>query len=219
MRTFLITFGEPLVWVLAAVEALLGVLCLRSGKRILNRLSAAVCFGLTIDAAIMGLGVLLGEGALLQSVSQIRYILHGILVPLLIPIAFYAYGMKSVMAQRILWAVTGVIMACGIAMGVMTRTEPAALAGVLRYASSAETPAFARMMDRLLSFGGVIPLMVVGLAHLFRHRKGWLLLSGVSMFAFAALAPATHNMDLNFLLTMVGEALMVLFFWLEDRKA
>lgn len=214
MRNFLIANGEALVWVLAIIEAVLGVVCLRR-KGLLARLCAAMCFGLAVDAVIMAAGVLLGEGPLLQGVSQLRYILHGVLVPLMIPIAFYAYGMQRKGAKLALWGVTGIIMLGGIVMGFISRTQPEFFAGVLRYAQSSETPAFARTMDRMLSIGGVIPLIVVGIAHLIRHKRVWLLLSGVVMFAAAAFAPATHNMDLNFLISMVGEALMVLFLALE----
>lgn len=173
-----------------------------------------MCVGLTADALIMALGTVFGEGSFLQGLSQIRYILHGILVPLLIPIAFYTYGITRTNAKRILWIVTGIIMVAGTIMGIMIQTKPELMAGVLRYTTAESTPAFAKTMDRILSFGGVIPLMIVGLAHLIRHKKPWLFLAGLSMFAFAALAPATHNMDLNFLLTMIGEALMVLFFYI-----
>ena len=219
MRDFLLANGELLVWVCAAVELLCVWLSLRGRRCMLGSLCAAISAGLVIDAAIIGLGVVLGEGTLLAGMSQVRYILHGILVPLMVPIAFYAYGMRRRLAIRILWVVTLLLMAGGVAMGVMSRIEPARLAGVLRYAQSAETPAFAKMFDRLLSIGGVIPLLVVGIAHLIRHRTPWLLLSGVFMFGAAALAPATHNMDLTFLITMFGEALMVLCFVPEVRRA
>jgi hypothetical protein len=37
------------------------------------------------------------------------------------------------------------------------------------------------------------------------------------MFAFSALGPATGNMDLIFFISMIGEVLMVLFFYLYSR--
>lgn len=216
MRSLLLAYGEPLVCFLCLAELVLGLLMLRRSRSITALLMAAVTLGLALDGAIQALGVLFGEGSFLQGLSQVRYILHGILVPPLIPIAFYAYGIRSKTGKCILWAVTGVIIVAGIVMGCLVRTMPADVAGVLRYAEDKEaTPAFAAMMERLLSFGGVIPLMVVGLAHLLRHKRVWLLLSGAAMFVFAALAPATHNMDLTFLLTMCGEALMAFFFLLE----
>ena len=39
------------------------------------------------------------------------------------------------------------------------------------------------------------------------------------MFAFSALGPATGNIDLIFLIGMIGEALMVLFSLLHAKKA
>lgn len=38
------------------------------------------------------------------------------------------------------------------------------------------------------------------------------------MFAFSALGPATGNMDLIFYISMFGEVLMVLFFFLYAKK-
>lgn len=100
-------------------------------------------------------------------------------------------------------------------MGFMTKTEPVFFAGVLRYAQSDMTPAFAKVVNTILSFGGVIPLIVVGVAHLIKHKSPFLMLAGLSMFAFSALGPATGNMDLNFLITMIGEDIMVFFFGFE----
>lgn len=41
------------------------------------------------------------------------------------------------------------------------------------------------------------------------------MLSGLVMFVFSAIAPATGNMDLNFLTTMIREDFMVFFFGME----
>lgn len=215
MRTLLLNYGLYIVWFLAITEFMLMIAAIKGAKDTLNKLCAAVCFGLAVDAAIMAAGILIGEGIFLKSISQIRYLLHGILIPLLIPIAFYVYGVRSLVVKRLLWSVTGLIIIAGIAMGIMTKTEPILLAGVLRYAQSDLTPAFASTVNVILSFGGVLPLIIVGLAHLIRHRSPWLLISGAVMFAFSALAPATGNMDINFLTTMIGEDFMVFFFGLE----
>lgn len=220
MRAIIMNYGAAIVWLLAICEALLGVLALRKGKALLNLLVAGVCFGLAVDAFIQALGSAIGAGAFLQGISQVRYILHGVLVPLLLPIAVYAYGITGKTAQKVLWAVTGIIVAAGVAMGFAMVTEPVDFCGVLRYAMDAgQTPAFAQKINRILSIGGVLPLIGVGVVHLARHKRPMLLLSGVLMFAFAALAPATGNMDLNFILSMVGELLMVLCMDLELKNA
>ena len=215
MRNFLLSYAPVLMWVLTILEFTIGILCMKKRKGTLSRICAYVCFGLCIDALIQASGVLIGEGTILKSISQIRYILSGILIPLLIPIPFYAMGLKNKVAKTVLWVVTGFVILTGIYMGVMTKTEPAYIAGVLRYASSDLTPALASRINRIQSIGGVIPLILVGIAHLIKNRSPFILLSGLFMFVFSALAPITHNMDLNFIITMFGELFMISFFYLE----
>lgn len=215
MRDFIIQAAPMLVWLLAITEAVVAIICIHHSHRTLNVLVFLMSLGLAIDAVIIASGTLFGEGVFLQSVSQFRYLLHGLLVPLLILIAFYTYGIKGKMTKLALWILTGVVIVAGIAMGVLTVTEPVDFAGVLRYTRAAATPAFAKNVDVLLSFGGVIPLVLVGIFHLLKHKSPHLMLSGLFMFVFSAIAPATGNIDLNFLTTMFGEVLMVLFFAVE----
>ena len=73
----------------------LSLLILRSEKPRPVFLASAVSIGLAFDAVIIAVGMLVGEGSFLEFISQVRYILHGMLVPLLLPIAFYTYGLKS----------------------------------------------------------------------------------------------------------------------------
>lgn len=219
MRELLISIAPALVWILAIMEALTAVVCIRNSKRILSVLSAAVSIGLAIDAAIIASGSLIGEGGFLQAMSQFRFILHGLLVPLLIPIAFYTYGIQRKAAKYVLWGITGAVIICGIIMGLLTVIEPVNFAGILRYGQAPATPKFAKTVNTILSFGGVLPLIAVGIAHLVKHKSPYLMLSGLVMFAFSALAPATGNMDLNFVTTMIGEDLMVFFFGIELIRA
>lgn len=215
MRDFIINIAPVLAWFLAVTEAATAIVCIRNSHKTLNILASAVSVGLAIDAAIIAAGMLIGEGAFLKSISQIRYVLHGMLVPLLIPIAFYTYGIQRKITKQILWTITAGVIVCGIAMGILTVTEPVDFAGILRYGQAALTPVFARTVNLILSFGGVLPLIFVGVVHLAKHKSPYLMLSGLVMFVFSAIAPATGNMDLNFLTTMIGEDLMVFFFGIE----
>ena len=70
----------------------------------------------------------------------------------------------------------------------------------------------------LLAFGTIIPVILAGVAAWIKQKTPLLLLAGVLMFAFAALGPATGNLDLNFLITMFGEVFLVLFFLLYARR-
>ena len=65
----------------------------------------------------------------------------------------------------------------------------------------------------------VVPLLLADLWLIIRKKGPFLFLSGLFMFAFSALGPATGNTDLIFLIGMIGEALMVLCFLLHARKA
>lgn len=218
MRSFFLTTAPVLVWVFTAAEILLGILSFRSKKRPLNLLCGALCCGLAFDALIISLGTILEAGPFLQTISQIRFILHGLLVPLMIPIPFYGLGIQKKSVKWIVWAVTAILMLCGIVMGILTVTEPVEIAGILRYKSAEASPAFSRIMDRILSFGGVIPLILVGLIAWIKRRKPQYFLGGLLMFAFSALGPATRNSDLIFFISMIGELSMVLCFWLAIRK-
>jgi hypothetical protein len=70
----------------------------------------------------------------------------------------------------------------------------------------------------LLAFGTIIPVILAGIAVWIKQKTPLLLLAGVLMFAFAALGPATGNLDLNFLITMFGEVFLVGFFLLYARR-
>ena len=52
-----------------------------------------------------------------------------------------------------------------------------------------------------------------------KQKTPYLFLSGFLMFAFSALGPATGNFDLIFLISMLGEICMTLFFYLYGRRA
>ena len=88
-----------------------------------------------------------------------------------------------------------------------------------RYASSEATPAWADAISRVLSFGTVIPMMIVGVIVWVKKKTPHLFLSGLLMFSFSALGPATGNSDLIFFISMFGEVCMVLFLYLFCKKA
>jgi hypothetical protein len=91
------------------------------------------------------------------------------------------------------------------------------VAGIARYTSGEATPAWAGAVSGILSYGTVIPLILAGIAVWIRQKTPFLFLSGFLMFLFSALGPATGNFDLIFYISMYGEVLMVLFFYLYAR--
>ena len=193
MRDFFLTNGPTLVWAITALHLLFTILAFsRFGrtKEPLYLLIGCVAFGLFYDALVQALGGALGEGSLLAWLSRFRFVFHGALIPLLFPIC--AYGLNYLVTEK--------------------------MAGILRYKSGDGTPDWARGVSYLLAFGTIIPVILAGIAAWIRQKTPLLLLAGVLMFAFAALGPATGNMDLNFLITMIGEMFLALFFLLYARR-
>ena len=101
--------------------------------------------------------------------------------------------------------------------GACTILELREIAGVIRFASGETTPKWADMISSILSFGTVIPMMIVGVIVWIRQKTPHLFLSGFFMFLFSALGPATGNADLIFFISMFGELFMVLFLYLYAR--
>ena len=215
MRTFFLAVCPYAVWLIVFCEVLIAALLFALWRR-KKQLSAFLVFlvtlGLILDACVIGLGAFLQAGTL-QMVSPLRFIAHGLLIPLLFPVCGYALELKKP-AMRVLWLFTAVLMAAGAAEGACTVLEPREIAGVIRFASGEATPKWADMISRVLSFGTVIPMMAVGVIVWIRRKTPHLFLAGFFMFAFSALGPATGNADLIFFISMFGELLMVLFLYL-----
>lgn len=221
MRDLLLTICPYAIWCIVFCEAIIAILlflCWQRKKQPIAFLAFLVTIGLILDAAIIGLGSTLNVETL-QVISPIRFIAHGLLIPLLFPICGYALNLnKPVM--RILWIFTGLLMVAGAAEGACTVLEMREIAGVTRFASGSATPAWADMISKILSFGTVIPMMIAGVIVWIRQKTPLLFLSGFTMFLFSALGPATGNADLIFFISMFGELFMVLFLYLyANRKA
>lgn len=221
MREFLLISLKPLLWVMTAVNAIFMVLLFRlwlKDKKPLPLLMGLVAFGLFYDALILSIGTVLPAGGALRTLSLFRFVLHCGLIPLIFPICGIALGFRPG-AMRIIWTVTAVIIAVGLAAGFATQLTPMDVGGVARYASEkGATPGWSEGIQNALSYGPVLILIAAGIAVWVRQKTPHLFLSGMTMFAFAALGPATGNFDLIFYISMFGEVLMTLFMWLYARK-
>ncbi len=219
MRNILLTICPYAIWGIALLEAVIAVLLFRQWqeeRRIAALLTLLVTLGLIFDAAVIGLGAFLPAG-ILRTLSSVRFIAHGLLIPLLFPICGYALQLKAPV-MRILWIVTAACMAAGAAEGACTVMEMREIAGVIRYAAGDATPGWANLISMILSFGTVIPMIIAGVIYWIRRKSAYLFLSGFLMFAFSALGPATGNTDLIFFISMFGELFMVLFLYLHVLK-
>lgn len=167
--------------------------------------------GLFIDALFIVLGAVV-PGGLPEAVSRIRFISHGVLIPLMFPICGYGLKLKG-KAIKAVWVFTAIICILGFAEGLATHLEVREIGDIIRHASADTTPAWAEAISSILSFGTVIPLMIVGIIAWIKQKTPHLFLSGFLMFAFSALGPATGNADLIFFISMIGEVLMIAFFY------
>ena len=222
MRSFLLSSCPVLLWVIAAFQLVM-LICFFAKfgktKNPLFLLSGLVACGLFYDSLILSLGTVLPEGGLLKGLSQVRYISHGGLIPLLLPICAYALNMKKT-GKTIVWVITGVLIALGLGSGIVTSTVAENVA-IVRYAcDQAATPGWAYTVSTsVLAYGMVIPLVIAGIIVWIKQKTPALFLSGFLMFAFSALGPATGNFDLIFFISMAGEALMVLFFYIYGKSS
>ena len=219
MRDLLIENCSLVIWIIVAIEAILGVSLAAAYKK--DKRPVIICmilvdFGLLVDALLINLGGFF-DGGLPEPVSRLRFILHGMLIPLLFPICGYSLKLKR-KVMSVIWALTAVVMVLGLAEGMSITLELIQIGDVVRHNSADSSPAWAETIRSFLSFGTVIPLIIVGIAVWIKQKTPTLFLSGFLMFIFAALGPATGNLDLLFVITMIGEVLMILFFMLYVRS-
>lgn len=220
MRGFLIGNGPYVVGVILLIEVLVLIGLVRKynrSKAPMILCMALVTAGLLYDGAVILIGRIVPD-SVLKILSLGRFLFHGLCMPLLLMISVYALGWKG-SAVKASWIIAGLLMAAGAAAGLMTRLDTVDFAGFLRCTASDATPKWADSYLTVLSVAMVIPLLVSGIILIFRKKGPFLFLSGLFMFAFSALGPATGNTDLIFLIGMIGEALMVLFFLLHARRA
>ena len=218
MREFLIKICPVAIWCIVAGEALIAALLFLHAAKKRSRValwSGVLTLGLILDAAIIGLGSVLSPETL-SAISPVRFIAHGLLIPLLFPICGYALNLKKPV-MTVVWIVTALIMAAGVAQALAPKLVPETIANVTRMKAGEDTPKWAETISMALSFGTVIPMMIVGIIVWIKEKTPHLFLSGLLMFAFSALGPATGNTDLIFFISMFGEILMVLFLYLYAR--
>jgi hypothetical protein len=214
MREFIINNCAIMIWCILTLEAIFAILLglkLKKDRSLMTLCMLLIDIGLFIDALFIVLGAVV-PGGLPEAVSRIRFISHGVLIPLMFPICGYGLGLKG-KAIKAVWVFTAIICILGFAEGLATHLEVREIGEIIRHASADTTPAWAEAVSSILSFGTVIPLMIVGVIAWIKQKTPHLFLSGFLMFAFSALGPATGNADLIFFISMIGEVLMIAFFY------
>ena len=212
MKALLFASCVPMLWVISAVELFFTVLPFSryiKTKNLIFLLSGMICVGLTYDALVLAFGSFLTEGTALLALSRMRYVFHGGLIPLIFAICAYALNFKKVW-KIVAWVFTGVLIVLGIADGCIREIGVQTVAGVCRYAS-VSAPAWAEIVNSLLTFGTVIPMMIAGVVVWIKQKTPHLFLSAFLMFLFSGLGAAC--LELMFYISMYGELLMALFLY------
>lgn len=201
-----------MLWVITLAELIFTYLLFsRYAKtgNIIFLLSGLICVGLTYDALALAMGSFMAEGPALQAISRLRYVFHGGLIPLIFAICAYALNFKGYW-KTAAWVFTGILMVLGIADGCIRVIGAVEVAGICRYAS-VSAPIWAEIVNSLLTFGTVIPMMVAGIVVWVKQKTPHLFLSAFLMFLFSGLGAAC--LELMFYISMYGELLMALFLY------
>lgn len=217
MRELLAASCVPALWIISLIHIVFMVLIFSrysKTKNVLFLLTGLICFGLFYDAFILALGSIMVESTLLMALSRLRYVLHGTLIPLIFPLCVYALNGTDFWKKAI-WALAVILIALGFADGCVRTIGPVTVAGVCRYAS-VSAPVWAEIVNSLLTFGTVIPLMIVGIVVWVKQKTPTLFLAGFLMFLFSGLGAAC--LELMFYISMYGEILMALYFYLYGIK-
>lgn len=176
-----------------------------------------LALALFYEAAAVGIGRFLGTDTLLEILNRIRYILHGLMMPLLLPVCAYAAEMKD-SGKRVIWIVMLICIIAGTVAGRFTRLEPVTAAGTLRYAAAESTPFWVTAINTYLSLGMTVPVVITGIIMIFKAKTLWMFLAGAAIAGFSYLGLFTGHNDLRFMIMMAGNLLMTLFFLLYAGK-
>lgn len=205
------------LWTMAAIYSILFFLFLKLAqgepKHPLPLLMAGVAFGLCYDAIVLGLGAFLGDTVLLKVLSYPRYILHGAMIPLLIPICAYALEADRKVIKAV-GVVTAALSVFGAYTGVRTSLKALDFAGITRFIADNDlTPKWVGTLMPILSTLPTLVLIVCGIVLWKKKGRKELTLAGLFMLFFSAIGPATGHMAESFLFSMFGELGLMLWFW------
>ena len=153
------------------------------------------------------------SGGILLFFNRLRFILHGILVPLLI--LFSAYALKSTgrvfSVQLIILIILSII---GMIAGIIAKLKLVEDAVLKRYTFNEDKTSLIMIIFNVMNIGSVLYMIVVGVLLLIRSKEYYFFLAGIFMLIFSAIGPAIGKIELNYLLSMYGEVLMVVFLYL-----
>ncbi len=228
MRQVIISTMAPILWAMTFFDAFSIFAMFRAYRR--NRknriplLIGILCLGLFYDSLILASGAFLPYGPLLKTLSQFRYILHCVLIPLLFPICAYSFKAKPKFV-KIVWIITVLIMVVGLYAGISVVTEERTVGAIRRYAQSDLTPKFADTVIQMLDIVPVFFMIGIGIVLWIRRKNPNMFFSGFFMLLFTLIGiflgkdpGGDKSQSLMFYISMYGESLMVYFLYRFIRK-
>lgn len=227
MRNIIISTMAPVLWIMAILE-LVSIAAMfkqyqKNKKDPVPLLTGIICIGLFYDALILALGAFMPFGSLLKGLSQFRYVLHFMMIPLLFPLCFYALTENKTVI-KVVWIFTILLMIAGTFASINLVTEPIAL-GVNRYAQAAETPGWVNGLIQMLNIVPDYFMIGVGIYLLIKKKNPHMFLAGFLMLAFTMLGiflgrdpSGDKKLSLMFYISMYGEAAMVYFLYRYMKK-
>lgn len=195
-------------------------------KKLYILLMSLIGLGLFYDAFIVSLGGIFTQSAMesgfFKFLASLRYILHGGLIPLLFLICEEVLKPQNKIWFKIALCITILFSLLGIIQGCLTKLELVKIGVISRYTSSDLTKEWVKKTSRFVTITSVIPIIIVGIIIFIKRKIPYLFLGGISMFIFAALGGAISAFKkYNFFISMIGEILMILFYYiyvLKDQK-
>ncbi len=224
MHDFLLTYGFILLCSISVIEVILTLILFADYTK--KKDPVVICMtlvglGLCFDAIILSAGAKIMLPVLII-LSRARYILHGLLIPINLAICAHAAPFYK-RARQVTWVLTVILMAAGAASGVFRELDKVVLNEgfyneIVRYVSVSPKDSWPELVNRALSYGTVVPLILTGIYITFKHKTPTILLAGLFMLGFSLVGPLTGNTDLIFLISMFGEVFMLLFYVIFEKR-
>ncbi|MBR0385068.1 MAG: hypothetical protein IJI05_00805 [Erysipelotrichaceae bacterium] len=166
MQDILLNYGEYIMFGICAVDVLL-LLSSFTGifrtKRFVTFLTFILIAGITFDAAVIATGALADTFPILQQIHTYRFLVKGIVMPLMIVIAFYAME-PTAGGQAIAWVIGLIAMGVSGAAGWFTQIETSVFADFYLYGVSAATPQWVTVVQLVMPIVSAVFLLLSAIA-------------------------------------------------------
>ncbi len=149
----------------------------------------AIIVGLLYDNAVIGYGIYMGESELLLNMNKLRFLIHGVLTPLLILAALNQakrFGIETAGKRwmQILFIVVALIfIGLGLAEFSNIHMEPVYFSGTLRYVDTNSTPPIPSIVT-------IVITAVLGIVIWRKAKWPWLFAAAAVMFVGSAIPPS-----------------------------